>query len=673
MSSLAPAPDESATTLDGGSPGESAPRRRRWPWVLGGIAFLFVVLIAWLFFTAPLGRALEPLESPSLILEDASGKAYVRRGDFKDRPVDVKELPPYVLDALLSTEDRRFYSHWGVDPQGLMRAAVANAKAGGVRQGGSTITQQLAKTSFLSLERSYRRKAQEVLIAFWLETWLTKDEILSRYLSSVYFGEGAFGLRAAARTYFDRVPRDLTLPQAAMLAGIIKAPSAMAPSRHLERARKRAREVLQNLVENGKLTAAQARAARPANYTPGRAQIPAGSYFGDWVLPEAREAMGGGHFGEVRIRTTLDPVLQKHAERVVRDALRANGGWMNIEQAALVAMKPTGEVVAMVGGSDYEAHRYNRAAQAKRQPGSAFKLFVYLAALRNGYTPDSTVDDTPGLDIDGWQPKNDEGKYRGPGINLRRAFAASSNVAAARLTQAVGSKEVIRVAKDLGVKSYINPWPSMSLGTSRMTLLELTAAFAAVAAGHYPVVPTGLVQRREPGWREKLSGVVSGVRGFPEAEPMKVLLETAVRAGTGSTARLPITAYGKTGTTQNYRDALFIGFAGDLVVGVWVGNDDNDPMNGVTGRTLPAQIWRQFMMGALPELKNRAVEAPEAQDEPDFQLDQSIDAIGDLIDAAGDAAKDPLDPEVVRRARDAAERLREQAPDAPPEPADPPN
>ena len=663
MSSLAPAVAD--------APEVEPKRRRRWLWVAGGIGLVVVGLIAWLFFTAPLGRALEPLQSPALILEDMSGTAFVRRGDFKARPVDVKELPPYVIDALLSTEDRRFYSHLGIDPQGLVRAAITNAKAGGVRQGGSTITQQLAKTSFLSLNRSYKRKAQEVLIAFWLETWLTKDEILSRYLSSVYFGEGAYGLRAAARTYFDRDPKDLTLAQAAMLAGIIKAPSAMAPSRHLERARKRAREVLQNMVENGKLSAARARAVQPAIYTPGREQIPGGSYFADWVLPEAREAQGGGAYGEVRVRTTLDPDLQKHAETVIADALRANGGWMNINQAALVAMKPNGEVVAMVGGTDYAEHQFNRAAQAKRQPGSAFKLFVYLAALRNGFNPDSTVDDTAGLDIDGWQPKNDEGKYRGPGINLRRAFAASSNVAAARLTQAVGSKAVIDVAKDLGVKSYINPWPSMSLGTSPMTLLELTSAYAAVAAGHYPIVPTGLAERRPPGWREKLTGAVGSVRGFPEAEPMKVLLETAVRAGTGSTASLPIKAYGKTGTTQGYHDALFIGFAGDLIVGVWVGNDDNQSMNGVTGRTLPAVIWRKFMMGALPELKSRAVDE-EPTGLPDLSLG-NIDAIGDMIGGIGDVINDPdRAAEVADRLRDAADRLEAIQGDNPtPTPPDP--
>jgi penicillin-binding protein 1A len=633
------------------------PRWRRWlPRVGIGFCVVFVALIVWLFVTAPLGRALEPLETPALVLLDAEGEPFARRGDFKAEPVEVADLPPHVVDALLSIEDRRFYSHWGVDPQGLGRAFLANMQAGGVVQGGSTITQQLAKTSFLTMERSYWRKAQELIIALWLEAWLTKDEILSRYLSSVYFGEGAYGLRAAARTYFNRRPEKLTLAQAAMLAGIIKAPSAMAPSRHLKRAQARAEVVLAAMVENGKLSQARADAVRPAEFDPGRAKLPAGSYFADWVLPQAREALESAHFGEVRVKTTLDPDLQEAAEDVVEAALRDNGGWMNVKEAALVAMRPTGEVVAMVGGRDYATNQYNRAAQAKRQPGSAFKMFVYLAALRNGWTLDSRVDDTPDLDIEGWQPKNDEGKYRGPQISMYTAFAASSNVAAARITQAVGSQEVIRAAKDLGVTDYINPWPSMSLGTSRMTLLELTSAFAAIADGRYPVKPVGLAER-QTGWKASLENLVGGQRSLPQAEDMKKLLATAVRNGTGSTAKLPITAYGKTGTTQNYRDALFVGFAGDLVVGVWVGNDDNTPMNGVTGRTLPATIWKRFMTRALPELRRPE---PETAAGDDLDLDAlgdigDIDAAFDIADTAAEISGSPEAQEAVDAARAAAE------------------
>lgn len=682
MSLVTPAADEPAyAPADGAGlpPQGEPPVKRRWPWrriflIAGG---LFLLLIIWLVWTAPLGRALEPLEQPALVLLDAEGRPFARRGDFKEEPVQVASLPPHVIDAVLATEDRRFYDHIGVDFRGLGRAFMANVQAGGVVQGGSTITQQLAKTSFLSHERSYRRKAQEVIIALWLETWLTKDEILSRYLSSVYFGEGAYGLRAAARTYFDRQPQDLNLAQAAMLAGIIKAPSALAPSRHLKRAQERAEVVLDNMVAAGKISQREADRVRPARFVRGRPALPSGSYFADWVLPQAREAMDGRHYGEIRVRTTLDPDLQRIAERVIRQAVDGPGSWLNAKQGALIAMRPDGRVVAMVGGRDYKQNQYNRAAQAKRQPGSSFKLFVYLAALRNGYTPQSTVDDTP-VEIDGWEPRNDEGKYRGPGISLHRAIAASSNVAAARITADVGTKEVIRVARDLGVESYLNPWPALSLGTSRMTLLELTAAYAAVAAERYPVAPVGLADR-QPGWREQLSGAVRATRGFPEAKDMKKLLETAVRAGTGNSARLPgIKAYGKTGTTQNFRDALFVGFAGDLIVGVWFGNDDNSPMNGVTGRGLPAETWKKFMMEALPELRRSSVAS--ADDESDLDLDiEGLDdaeaaaaTIEGLIAEANAAGLTPEQAaEAVDRAVEAGEAIRDQIEEAA-EAADPP-
>ncbi len=656
---------------DGPPPLGEPPTKRRWPWkrILLGVVLLFLLLVAWLAWTAPLGRALEPLDQPALVLLDDEGTPFARRGDLKEQPVDIASLPPHVVDAVLSTEDRRFYDHIGVDIRGLTRAFLANMAAGEVVQGGSTITQQLAKTSFLTHERSYRRKAQEVIIALWLESWLSKDEILSRYLSSVYFGEGAYGLRAAARTYFDREPEKLTLAQGAMLAGIIKAPSALAPSRHLKRAQERSEVVLQTMVEAGKLTQREAERTRPAKFVRGRPQLPNGTYFADWVMPQAREAMEGRHFGEVRVRTTLDPDLQKLAERVVREAVDGPGTWLHATQGALIAMRPDGRVVAMVGGRSYKDNQYNRAAQAKRQPGSSFKLFVYLAALRNGYEPNSTVDDLP-VEIDGWKPKNDEGKYRGPNISLYRAVAASSNVAAARITQDVGTREVIRVARDLGVESYLNPWPALSLGTSRMTLLELTAAYAAVAAERYPVTPIGLAER-QPGWRERVTGVVRATRGFPEAADMKKLLEVAVRNGTGNSARLPgVTAYGKTGTTQNFRDALFVGFAGDLIVGVWFGNDDNSPMNGVTGRGLPAETWRKFMMQALPQLRPRAVATVASSDDEADDDGDAADATAALNAASAAALEEligqaaGLNPgeaaDVIDRAAAAGEAIRAQ-------------
>jgi penicillin-binding protein 1A len=598
--------------------------RRFWKPILGVILLALIATGIWLVVTAPLGRALEPLKNPSLVLLDASGSPIARRGDYKELPVTIAELPKYVPQAIISIEDRRFYSHWGIDPQGIARAMFRNAEAGGVSQGGSTLTQQLAKTSFLSSDRTIKRKLQEIIIAFYLESRLTKDQILSRYLSSVYFGEGAYGLRAAARTYFDRDPADLTVGQSAMLAGLVKAPSSLAPSRHLARAQDRERVVLQAMVDTGALTPAQASHVAPARVTLGRKAIPTGSYFADWVLPQARGVVDPGQYGDVAVATTLDPALQHDAERAVADMLAGARG-LNIHQAALVAMRPDGRVVAMVGGANYDATPFNRATQALRQPGSSFKLFVYLAALHAGATTGTTIDDSP-VTIGDWSPKNDEGKYRGR-ISLATAFAASSNVAAAKLTQQVGVEAVRAQARLLGVTVPLSNYEGLALGTSGVPLIELTSAYAAVANGAYPVKPLGLASPRPPGFAETVRGAVAAVRPWPERGPMLELLQSAVRHGTGQSALLPIATYGKTGTTQNHRDALFVGFAGDLVVGVWVGNDDNSPMTGVVGGTVPAKLWKKFMTAALS--REGLLRPAPAQRSP-------VDAIGDLVgDAVG--------------------------------------
>ena len=576
---------------------------------LGAIAGLGTLLLLWLVSTAPLGRALEPAAQPSLVITDSGGRAIARRGDYKEAPVNIATLPPYVPAALIAIEDRRFESHWGIDPRSILRALTRNVQAGGVTQGASTLTQQLAKTSFLSADRTLKRKLQEVIIAFWLEARLSKDEILTRYLSSVYFGDGAWGIRSAARVYFDTTPEKLSLGEAAMLAGLVQAPSRLAPSRHLEDARDRARLVLAAMVETGAITAEQAAAARPAEYTPGRKSIPSGSYFADWVLPQARDALEEASYGDVTVQTTLDRDLQKEAERAVRDALAGSKG-LNVSQAALVAMRPDGTVVAMVGGTDYKTTPFNRATQANRQPGSAFKLFVYLAAMQAGMRPGDTVDDSP-LQIDDYAPKNDDGRYRGT-VSLATAFAASSNVAAVRLAQQVGVPSVIAQARKLGVTTPISEYPAMALGTSPIPLIEMTQAFAALASGRAPVQAHGIAAKA-PELPGKINAKDTDSPDWPARAPMLQLLQSAVRNGTGNAARLPIPTYGKTGTTQNYRDALFIGFAGDLVTGVWVGNDDNSPMNGVVGGSVPARLWKRFMQAALAkEGKLRREPAPVA-------------------------------------------------------------
>src|SRR5215208_249412 len=467
------------------------PKRRRWKLILYVVSALLLVTLAWLIVTAPLSRALEPLDDPALLLLTAEGHAIARRGAVKEAPVDVDQLDPLTAAAFVAIEDRRFYRHWGVDPRGIGRAMLANMRAGGVRQGGSTITQQLAKTNFLSSDRSYRRKAQEVIIAFWLEGWLTKKEILSRYLSSVYFGDGVYGLRAAAHHYFNRDPQNLTLAQSAMLAGMVQAPSRLAPTHNLKGAQDRSKLVVRAMAEIGAITARRARSTTPARPVGQQSRVPSGTYFADWVAPAANQAFDAD-FGEVRVRTTLDWNLQRLAVRAI------NRAPIGKAQAALVAMRPDGEVVAMVGGRSYKDSPFNRATQARRQPGSAFKLFVYLAALRAGWTPDSIIEDEP-ITIGGWTPVNSDRVYRGK-ISLREAFARSSNAATVRLSERVGRGNVIRAARDLGITSPLPDKPSLALGSAGVSLIELTSAYAAVMSGRYPIAARGLPdQPDEPG------------------------------------------------------------------------------------------------------------------------------------------------------------------------------
>ncbi|SOB79642.1 penicillin-binding protein 1A [Sphingomonas guangdongensis] len=605
-------------------PAGPPPRRFRWGrWIMrvaGALIILLVLAIGWLAVTAPLSRSLKPPAPPSITLLAADGTPIARRGAIIGDPVDVTKLPEHVPQAFMAIEDRRFYRHWGVSPRGITRAMWNNLRAGGMREGGSTITQQLAKNAFLSSDRTFGRKARELMISFWLEAWLTKDEILSRYLSNVYFGDNVYGLDAASRHYFSRPPARLTIAQAALLAGLVKAPSRLAPTVNLSGARARQKLVVAAMREEGYLTAAEAADVGPARLRVEKTRtLPTGTYFADWVLPQARDR-SGEIANEITVTTTLDTRLQRLAERAVRRA------GLRQAQAALVAMRPDGTVVAMVGGRNYKESPFNRAVQAQRQPGSTFKLFVYLAALRSGMTPEDTVLDEP-VTIGEWSPRNDGGSYAGE-ITLARAFAKSSNVAAARLTKDVGVANVIRVARDLGVTSPIANEASIALGTSTMSLLELTSAYAAVAAGSYPVRPRGLSEEDEPSLIERFRGRQT-VMGERERDGMRELLQRSIERGTGRSAAISVPAFGKTGTTQNARDALFVGYAGGLVVGVWVGNDDNTPNPGLSGGGIPARLWRDFMVDAL------GVSPPRAPvvDDP----------VGNLIEGIGDGAEPALE------------------------------
>ncbi|PKP98420.1 MAG: penicillin-binding protein, partial [Alphaproteobacteria bacterium HGW-Alphaproteobacteria-15] len=500
--------------------------------ILASLA-LFVLLIGCLATTAPLSKSLEPIAPSQVTLLASDGTPIARSGAVVEAPVKVADLPPHVSQAFIAIEDRRFYSHWGIDPRSIARAVWTGYG------GGSTITQQLAKFTFLTPEQSLSRKAREALIAFWLEGWLTKDEILERYLSNAYFGDNQYGLRAASLHYFYRQPEKLRPEQAAMLAGLLQAPSRYAPTRHYDKARARMDLVVGAMVEEGYLTAAEAKAL-PDPRIDVRTRddnLPTGTYFADWAVPLAREGMEASYSRQV-LTTTLDARLQALANRVVARA--PLGG----AQVALVAMRRNGEVVAMVGGRDYGKSSFNRVTQARRQPGSTFKTFVYLAALEAGWEPDDTIPNTE-ITQGSYRPKNAAGRYSDQ-ITLEDAFARSSNVAAFRLFQAVGSDKVIAQARALGITAPMAEGdPSLALGTSVMTLMELTAAYAGIAANEFPVEPHAF-PRGTRTWWEWLTTRKDSLSSRTHKN-LETMLRAAINRGTGRNAVLPIANYGKTG------------------------------------------------------------------------------------------------------------------------------
>ena len=561
-------------------------RRKRW-WLARGVAatlLLFFLTIGWLAFTAPLGKSLEPIVPPQITLVAADGTPIARNGAITAEPVELEKLPDHVVESFLAIEDRRFFTHWGVDPRGIARAAWTGVG------GGSTITQQLAKFTFLTPEQTLTRKAREMLIAFWLETWLTKDEILERYLSNAYFGDNVYGLRAASLHYFYRKPENLKPEQAAMLAGLVQAPSRYAPTRHYDRAKKRMDLVKKSLVAAGYMTQAEVD-AMPYPRVDSRTvnDLPTGTYFADWALPEARKLAEGGYSSQT-ITTTLDSRLQNIAKNVTARAPLGKA------QVALVAMRPNGEVVAMIGGRDYAASPFNRVTQAKRQPGSTFKLFVWLAALQSGMQPGDLIDNTE-ITEGSYRPKNAGGRYS-PSITLEDALVQSSNVAAIRLFNRLGDGAIIDTARAYGISAQMPKGdPSLALGTTSVSLMELTAAYAGVAANRFPVEPRAFAAEEE-GWFDWLWSSQDSLSDSRH-EAIQQMLRAVVNRGTGRAAMLNVANFGKTGTSQGNRDALFVGYAGDLVVGVWIGNDDNTPLNGIYGGGLPARIWRDFMSQAL--------------------------------------------------------------------------
>ena len=529
----------------------------------------------------------------------SNGVEFASFGDLYKEPIAFKKIPKPVINALLATEDRRFYNHLGLDPISIIRAMGVNLRAGSITQGGSTLTQQLAKNLFLTPKRSFRRKVQELLLAFWLESSFEKDQILTIYLNRVYFGSGTYGIQAASYHYFNKSAEFLTLHDSALLIGLLKAPSRYNPIANPGLAQKRTRQVLLNMVNGGFLNENEADLASNNKSRIARA-INRGSghrYFADWVRDRSI-AYSGYRNKDRKVYTTFNPKLQQQAEKSIANGLRI-GSKKGVKQAAMVVLDKKGAVLAMVGGKSYAKSQFNRATQALRQPGSAFKPIIYLAALNEGYEPSSILSDAP-LKIGSWSPKNFDGKFQ-KNVTLREALVMSFNVPTVRLSESLGRQYSIDLARKLGINSELKNEPSVALGASEVTLLELTSAYVAFSNGGYPIFPYGIKKVTVPG-----EGVIfenqredqPSVAKIEKIEIIDELLSDVIRIGTGKKAIIENAAAGKTGTSQGYRDAWFIGYSGNLIAGIWLGRDDSKSMDKVTGGGLPAEIWSNFMKNA---------------------------------------------------------------------------
>jgi penicillin-binding protein 1A len=559
-------------------------------------------VLAFIFIRLPPIQSLEiPKRPPSVLILGENGATLATRGDMGGAAVPIAELPDYAPNAFIAIEDRRFYSHRGVDPLGITRAFVANIVHRGTAQGGSTITQQLAKNLFLTQERTVTRKLQEIVLALWLEHKYRKKEILELYLNRVYFGAGAYGIEGASQRYFGKSARQVTLAEAAMLAGLVQAPSRLAPNRNPQGAERRAAIVLADMTELKMIApgAAKLALAHPAHAIKPPA---AGSvnYVADWVMDAVNDLIGKFD-DDIVVDTTIEPALQNAAEHALADTLNQKGDRLNIGEGALVAMTPDGVVRALVGGRDYGESQFNRAVDAKRQPGSAFKPFVYLTAIEHGLTPDTVREDAP-IAVKGWRPENYERQYLGP-VTLRQALAESLNTVSVRLTLEFTPQAVVRTAYRLGIASMLEPNASIALGTSEVSPLELVSAYATFANGGIAVTPH-VVERIRTADGKTLYGRTQQPLGrIVDARyvgMMNTMLHETLVSGTARAASLPgWQAAGKTGTSQDFRDAWFIGYTSRLVAGVWLGNDDNTPTKHAVGGGVPVEIWSRFMRSAL--------------------------------------------------------------------------
>ncbi len=593
--------------------------------VWGGVA-LTGLLVYYASQLPPIDQLAVPKRPPNIAILADDGALIANRGDTGGAAVRLSELPPYLPKAFVAIEDRRFYTHFGIDPIGIARAVFRDVTGRGSMEGGSTLTQQLAKNLFLTQERTLSRKIQEAILALWLERKYSKDQILELYLNRVYFGSGAYGVEAAARKYFGKSAKLVTLSEAAVLAGLMKSPTRLAPNHNLEAANARAAQVITAMAEQGHITEAMAQLAlaRPAEvvHEKGSGSI---NYAADYVMDMLDDTVGAID-EDIVVTTTLDVKMQALAERALTDELNAKGDKFGVSQGALVALDPNGAVKALVGGRNYADSQFDRAVAAKRQPGSAFKPFVYLSALEKGLTPDTVREDAP-ITVKGWNPENYSREYFGP-VTLTKALSLSLNTVAVRLGLEVGPKTVVRTAHRLGITSDLEPNASIALGTSEVTPLELVAAYAAFANGGIGVQPHVISRVRTADGKQLYSRKNASFGRVIEPQyvaMMNEMMEETLLTGTAHKAELPgWQAAGKTGTSQEWRDAWFVGYTSYLVAGVWLGNDDGAPTKKVSGGNLPVEIWSRFMkaahqgvpVAALPSGVWRNADAPAPESAP---------------------------------------------------------
>lgn len=561
------------------------------------IPLVFLALyIGYCYLTLPnLDEVLSRTRQPSTTIIAENGNEIQSFGQVYSEFVHSYELPQYAVDAIVSTEDRRFYKHFGFDAISFTRAMLTNLFKRRYAQGGSTITQQAAKNLFLTSKKTIQRKVQELLLAFWLERKFSKEQILTLYLNRVYLGAGTYGIEAAAQKYFQKSSRDLTLKEAAVIAGMLKAPSRYNPIASEEKAEARAKVVLQNMLAEHKISEKEYKTAIKASIKPEISyKVEGAKHFADWVYGETN-AYIGERDNDIYVHTTLDQDLQQHAEKVLQKMIKSHAKY-NVTNGAVVILDRHGAIKAMVGGVNYAKSQFNRATQALRQSGSVFKPFVYLTALQEGYTPEDKIKDIP-ISIDNWKPENYDRKYYGE-VSLRQALAKSLNLATVNLAEKISRRKIIRNAKRLGITTPIRNTPSLSLGSFEVRVIDIATAYSVFANGGYATWPHAIKEiYTRDGYQiyERKQDTENRIISAENIRLLGDMLVDVIEKGTGKSARLPFAAAGKTGTTQDYRDAWFVGYTDEIVCAVWVGNDDNSPMKGITGGTLPAKIWKEIM------------------------------------------------------------------------------